>query len=83
VSSALRDLARIMRDTDPGEDGQESAGEMWADECDRIAGQVEILVAALTDLVGQVEMAESEGICLPNRVAALNAQEVLRVHGRV
>ena len=39
--------------------------------------EVEKLVAALTDLVGQVEMAESVGICLPNRVPALNALAAL------
>ena len=55
----------------------------WYEYARKLEVKVEKLVAALTDLVGQVEMAESEGICLPNRVAALNAQEVLRVHGRV
>jgi len=47
------------------------------DACDHAAARAEAAEAALRALVEQVEMDESVGICLSDRVAALNALQVL------
>lgn len=76
VNSALEALEDLTEERDSALEKLEIVAALgWASHT-----RIEQLKKALLDLHEEVEMAESVGICLPDRVASLNASQVLAAH---